>query len=226
MNETIALTMRFQFARSEELRFLSHLDQQSTFQRAFRRANIPIAYSNGFHAHQRLSFATALSVGMTSSCEYADIRLTQEIAPETFCTLMNDVLPKGLHVIKASLIKGKTASLSSLITSSSYQIKIFDHSSDPEIEKAIQKFLCQDDIIIEKRNKKGRFHKMNARPYIESFSIVPDTDDLLFTLRISYHNQATIKPSLILQAFERFSGQSFGDADLWQIHRKSLMGIE
>ncbi|MCH4072848.1 TIGR03936 family radical SAM-associated protein [Pseudoramibacter sp.] len=226
MNETIALTMRFQFARTEELRFLSHLDQQSTFQRAFRRADIPIAYSNGFHAHQRLSFATALSVGMTSSCEYADIRLTKEIAPETFCTCMNRVLPKGLHVIKASLIKGKTSSLSSLIISSIYQVRILDHTSDSEIEKAIQKFLCQDDIIIEKRNKKGKFHKINARPYIKYFSIVPDTDDLLFTLRIGYHNQATIKPSLILQAFEQFSGQNFGDADLWQIHRNSLLGIE
>jgi radical SAM-linked protein len=226
MSETISLTMRFKFERLEELRFLSHLDQQSAFQRAFRRASIPVAYSNGFHAHQRLSFATALSVGMTSSCEYADVKLTQELTAEEFLRRMNHALPRGLCITKASLIKGKVPSLSSSIKSSTYQIKILDHLPEPKIEDSIRSFLCQDDIIIEKRNKKGKFHRINARPFIEHFSMNPDSNHLLFTIRLSYRNQATIKPALILQAFEKFSEQNFGDADLWQIHRKSLSGID
>lgn len=58
------------FYKHEQVMFVSHLDMQRLFQRAFRRADLPLAYSNGFNPHPLLSFATALSVGYTSDCEY------------------------------------------------------------------------------------------------------------------------------------------------------------
>lgn len=72
-------TIRFKFTRGEELRFISHLDQQRLFQRAFRRAGLDIAHSNGFNPHPKLSFALAMSVGLMSDSEYGDVVLTRDI---------------------------------------------------------------------------------------------------------------------------------------------------
>ena len=63
------------FYKHDEVRFVSHLDMQRLFQRAFRRAGLPLSYSKGFNPHPLLSFATALSVGYTSECEYFDVFL-------------------------------------------------------------------------------------------------------------------------------------------------------
>ena len=65
------------FEKGEAVRFVSHLDIQRTFQRAFRRANIPLAYSQGFNPHPQLSFATALSLGYTSEAEWFDVKLAE-----------------------------------------------------------------------------------------------------------------------------------------------------
>ena len=69
------------FTKEAPVRFVSHLDVQRLFQRAFRRAKLPLAYSQGFNPHPLVSFATALSVGMTSRGEYLDVTLAEELSP-------------------------------------------------------------------------------------------------------------------------------------------------
>lgn len=222
-DQTPIMTMRFKFKRTASLRFLSHLDQQSAFQRAFRRAKIPFAYSNGFHAHPKLSFALALSVGMTSSSEYADLRLTEEVNPSEFVSAVNASLPDGLKILDAKLIKGKVDSLSASIKSSSYRIKILDHKYDKLLSEEIQNYLNQNEILVEKRNKKGRLQMIDARPFIKQFSVVQDDhDDLQFNLSLNYQDQKTIKPTIILRSFETFAHREFGDDLLWQVHRENL----
>lgn len=222
-DQTPILTMRFKFMRTALLRFLSHLDQQSTFQRAFRRAKIPFAYSNGFHAHPKLSFALALSVGMTSSSEYADLRLTEEVKPNEFISAVNEVLPDGLKILDAKLIKGKVNSLSASINSSSYRIKILDRKYDRSLSDDVQNYLNQNEILVEKRNKRGKLQLIDARPFIKQFSVSQDNhDDLQFNLSLNYQNQKTIKPTIILSSFEAFAHREFGDDLLWQVHRENL----
>ena len=72
------------FYKHEQVMFVSHLDMQRLFQRAFRRADLQLAYSNGFNPHPLLSFATALSVGYTSDCEYFDVMLSEYVSPAEF----------------------------------------------------------------------------------------------------------------------------------------------
>lgn len=222
-DQTPIITMRFKFERTSSLRFLSHLDQQATFQRAFRRAGIPFAYSNGFHAHPKLAFALALSVGMTSSSEYADLRLTKKMNPEAFISAVNESLPNGLKLLDAKLINGKIGSLSASIKRSTYRIKILDQKTDEQLSDDIQNYLNQNEILVEKRNKKGKLQSIDARPFIEQFSISQkDRYSLQFSLRLNYQNQKTIKPTIVLKSFETFAHREFGDNLLWQIHRENL----
>ena len=76
MEDGLAMIIaRIKFSKGEEVKYISHLDLQRAFQRALRRAEIDIAYSKGFNPHPKVSFATALSVGMTSDGEYVDVEL-------------------------------------------------------------------------------------------------------------------------------------------------------
>ena len=105
------------FYKHEQVMFVSHLDMQRLFQRAFRRADLPLAYSNGFNPHPLLSFATALSVGYTSDCEYFDVMLSEYVSPAEFKRRVNAVLPQGVHIVDAVDAGEFKASLTPLMRS-------------------------------------------------------------------------------------------------------------
>ena len=116
--------IQYQFKRSTPLRFLSHLDQQRLFQRAFRRANMPVEYSQGFNPHPRMSFALAMSVGLTSDGEYGEVIVSEDIDVETFISRMNQVLPNGLEITAAKICDAGVGSLSAALYKSIYRIRI------------------------------------------------------------------------------------------------------
>ena len=70
------------YHKGEAVRFVSHLDVQRTLHRAFRRAKAPLAYSAGFNPHPELSFASALPTGASSDCEWFEVELTEDMAPD------------------------------------------------------------------------------------------------------------------------------------------------
>ena len=74
--------LRLTFAKTEAMRFTGHLDLHHTWERTFRRAGLPLAYSQGFNPHPRLNLASALPLGFTSECEVIDVWLEQEMEPE------------------------------------------------------------------------------------------------------------------------------------------------
>ena len=149
--------------------------------------------------------------------------LTEEVNPDEFVSAVNESLPDGLKILDAKLIKGKVNSLSASIKSSSYRIKILDHKYDKLLSDEIQNYLNQNEILVEKRNKKGRLQMIDARPFIKQFSVFQDDhDDLQFNLSLNYQDQKTIKPTIILRSFETFAHREFGDDLLWQVHRENL----
>lgn len=145
-------TIRFKFTRGEELRFISHLDQQRLFQRAFRRAGLNIAHSNGFNPHPKLSFALAMSVGLMSDSEYGDVVLTRDIDLTEFTKRLNASLPEGLKVVEARRIPQGKASLSASLTDSRYRIEV---ALEPRIDaaslnEALSVYQSLDEVILEK----------------------------------------------------------------------------
>ncbi|NLG85391.1 MAG: DUF2344 domain-containing protein, partial [Firmicutes bacterium] len=116
-------TWRFRLAKRGKMRFLSHLDLMRTVARAFRRAGLPLVYSEGFHPHPLFSFGPALAVGIESEAEYFDAVLREDPGPEEeICARLNAVLPQGL-VIRAAgrpLLDGR--SLAALLDAASYHL--------------------------------------------------------------------------------------------------------
>ena len=155
------------FYKHEQVMFVSHLDMQRLFQRAFRRADLPLAYSNGFNPHPLLSFATALSVGYTSDCEYFDVMLSEYVSPAEFKRRVNAVLPQGVHIVDAVDAGEFKASLTPLMRSAEYDIELeFDESVPREaFYAAVDEILNGGEIIVSKKTKrrnKGRGHSPDA----------------------------------------------------------------
>ncbi|SDY24545.1 TIGR03936 family radical SAM-associated protein [Eubacterium barkeri] len=202
-------TMRFKFKRGETLRLISHLDQQRLFQRAFRRAEIPMAYSSGFNPHPRLAFSGAMALGLTSDAEYGDIGLLEEMEPKSFIKGMNAVLPVGMVITEAWIIRPGTPSLSASLSSARYHITFYGvkhEKSDPIYHESITRFMDQETILIEKRNKKGRMQEADIRPFIQSLAYTGKKRDTLgFDLDVVYIDQKCVKPLLVMTALNDFA---------------------
>lgn len=195
-------TIRFKFTRGEELRFISHLDQQRLFQRAFRRAGLNIAHSNGFNPHPKLSFALAMSVGLMSDSEYGDVVLTRDIDLMEFTKRLNAALPEGLKVVEARRIPQGKTSLSASLTDSRYRIDVAleDVMDEASLSDILNTYKSLDEVILEKRNKKGKLVPKNIRPFIQDIRVLSIQEgNAELELRLKYLEQQSVKPELVLQ---------------------------
>ncbi|MGL4607806.1 MAG: TIGR03936 family radical SAM-associated protein [Eubacteriaceae bacterium] len=217
--------IRYVFKRSNELRFLSHLDQQRLFQRAFRRGNIKLEYSQGFNPHPKMSFALAMSVGLTSDCEFGEVVISENIAPNDFVKIMNAVLPRGLEILEAFYPKEEAPSLSSDIIESQYFIQIMQEGkiSFDDMRTRLNNFIKSREIKIEKRNKKGKMVEKNIRPFIKNIECLSVEDGYSIRLNLAYVEQQCVKPELVLQSINNYEDTDFFIDQGIKIHREKLI---
>lgn len=114
--------MRLRFSRKEPAIWLAHLDMMRTFERAVRRAELPIAYSQGFNPRPRMTFALPIGIGLATEDDYCDLYLTREISPDAVIAGLNEKLPAGLGILRAALLEEKGKSLMSLVAAAEYEI--------------------------------------------------------------------------------------------------------
>ena len=91
--------LRLALNKGEKLRFLSHLDYAQAVERMIRRAEIKMAYSEGFNPHMKISFSSALALGVTAAAEYIDMDVLEEDSLESIMERLNRVAPPGLEVL-------------------------------------------------------------------------------------------------------------------------------
>ncbi|MBU1887983.1 MAG: TIGR03936 family radical SAM-associated protein [Candidatus Omnitrophica bacterium] len=95
-----AVKLEIRFCKKGLLRYISHLDVLRLFQRAVRRADLPVALSQGFTPHYRISFDNALKLGVESDNEKAVFKLKEWLDPKEFTRRMNEKLPEGIRVLE------------------------------------------------------------------------------------------------------------------------------
>ncbi len=145
------------FQKNKEISYTSHLDVQRTLQRAFRRANLPLAYSKGFNPHPKLSFATALATGYTSDGEWFEVELDRSIALEDFIARVNAALPDGMRIVEAFEADDSIDTLSKLIRAAHYELTVhFDAPvTEEEVKNAVQSIMGNQPVIVDKKTKSG-----------------------------------------------------------------------
>lgn len=134
------------------MRFIGHLDLLKFFQRAVKRAKLPISYSQGFNPHQIVSFAIPLPLGTASISEYVDIQLDKETEPEIIKEELNKVLPDGMCVLNVREFNEGEKNAAAIIEYAKYEI-VFENPVS-NLKEIIDEFMKRDEILFEKVSKK------------------------------------------------------------------------
>ncbi|MCX6379423.1 MAG: TIGR03936 family radical SAM-associated protein [Armatimonadetes bacterium] len=167
------------FEKGESVRWLSHLDILRTFERAIRRAELPIAFSAGFNPRERLSFVSALGTGITGSAELAHIELTDSVDPNTICTSLNKVFPGGIRILHSrELTDDEVKNFAKGMDRAEFLVvcgcPIETQASD--IEHGINALLAREEATIE-REREGHTRTVDVRPLVHTLTLAPQTDD-------------------------------------------------
>jgi radical SAM-linked protein len=133
--------LRIRFFRGEEIKFISHLDIMRLWQRVLHRAGIPLAYSEGFSPHPRISLAAPLQVGVTSQTELMDLFCTRWVSPHFFTNAVNQQLPPGIKILQVYAVAPTMPSLQSQVSYSEYEVQIETEKDKPDIESALTSLL-------------------------------------------------------------------------------------
>ena len=202
------------------MKFIGHLDIMRYFQKAIRRANIPIAFSGGFSPHMIMSFAAPLGVGVTSAGEYFDMELTDDsLSSKEMENRLNASMAEGMKVISVRQIPdGKASACMSLVAAADYTV-VFREGKEPSVEwkkGQLEAFFAQDSIEILRKTKRSE-KITDIKPWIYKLELRGDK----VWMQLSQGSVHNLKPELVMEAFAKFLGIELEPFAL-MIHREEV----
>jgi len=215
------------FTKENNIRFISHLDLMGVYERAFRRAAMKLSYSKGFHPHPKISIAHPISLGYSSTGEYMEIELEDRIEANELVRRLNESLPDGLVILSGEEVLEKMKALVSLVRYAEYSIKVHldEKSKDIDFETELEKFLNLDEVLIQKRVRKGRIKvvkEVDVKQNIKSVKIVNKTEDLLeIDTILRTGSEGNLNPELMMRAFFKNSDIEISFDNIF-FHRNEL----
>ncbi len=200
------MKVRVRFEKKGVLKYIGHLDMMRYFQKAISRAELPIAYSEGFNPHQIMSFGNPLGLGMTSSAEYMDIELLEEIPSLEGINRLNNEMVQGIKILSFRYLPDKAKNAMSATWASSYKIELNDKIKEAienmsDISQRIDEFMSQKECIITKKTKKST-RDIDILPLIYEFKY----EEKYFYIKCSSSSSDNIKPEVIMNEFFNFLG--------------------
>ena len=143
MNETYAQRMRVTFSTADTVKYVGHLDMHRAWERAIRRARLPLAYTQGFNPQARLQFAAALPVGFTGEGEVADVFLNEALDPPEFLSRLAAALPPGIRPLRAEPVAREIPSLQSQVCGARYRVEVETDEPDATFAARLDGFLAR-----------------------------------------------------------------------------------
>lgn len=144
--------IRLRYTKRGRLRFTSHRDFQRAFERALRRAEVPMAYSAGFTPHPKVSYANAAPTGTGSEAEYLEIQLAERRDPAVLRALLDESLPDGLDITDA--VEAHTSSFADRLQASVWELRL-EGVEPVDAEKAVAAFMAAETVEVQRRTKNG-----------------------------------------------------------------------
>jgi radical SAM-linked protein len=192
--------LRLKFSRGEELKFLSHLDLMRLWERALRRAGLPLAYSEGFTPHPQIALAAPLSVGVTSQAELMDIFLSRWVSPQSFIAQVEKQLPKGIELLEVWPVGPRAPSLQSQIRFIEYKVEIETEQVREEVESALQSFLSAKELPWHHfRDTGARYYDLRA--LVDKLWLIDCHDSLcVLGMRLRCDEKGTGRPEQVTKA--------------------------
>lgn len=182
----LVMRIRVTFIKQGALRYTGHLDLHKLWERAARRAELPLAYSQGFHPQPKMNMAAALPLGFSSRCEVMDMRLEHDISLEDLPTRLNATLPSGLQVVGVEQVDERAPALQTQVASAEYEVTLKDPLDLSDVEQKIESVMELKTIPRERRGK-----MYDLRPLIEELKLLSDGKILM---RLAAREGATGRP--------------------------------
>lgn len=191
--------LRLRFAKGEALKYISHLDLARTWERAFRRAALPVVYSKGFNPRPRFQIAAALPVGVTGWNEYLDVWLTESLGDEEVLSRLQSALPPGLEVLDIEEVELQAPALQSQMRAADYQAVI--RSQEPlEAVRTRIEALLDAPTVPRQRHHKGKMRTYDLRPLIESVAADPGPAGVhIVSMRLQASPEGAGRPDAVLE---------------------------
>jgi radical SAM-linked protein len=192
--------LRIRFCREEEIKFISHLDTMRLWQRALHRAGIPLAYSEGFSPHPRISLAAPLQVGVTSQAELMDIFCTKWVSPHFFTDAVNQQLPSGIKILQVYAVAPTMPSLQSQVSHTEYEVQIETERKKPDIESAIASLLAAKKLPWHHERDTGR-RSYDLRALIDNLQLTQwQKGQCTIDMRLRCDNSGSGRPEQVAAA--------------------------
>ena len=185
--------MRIQitFSKQGALRYTGHLDLHKLWERAARRAELPLAYSQGFHPQPKMNIAAALPLGFSSRCEVLDLRLEHDIPLDGLAEKLNNTMPEGIRVTQVVQVMNERApALQTQIESAEYDVVSKEAGFGSDLKREIASVMETESIIRTRRKK-----EYDLRPLIEELELV--SDNKIF-MKLTAKEGATGRPEEVL----------------------------
>lgn len=238
-NQNRVQRLRLWFGKQDDMALISHLDLMRLFDRAIRRAAIPVAFTGGFHPSPRIVPASALPLGTTSSGEIVDFDLTQTMNEEEFRQKLAAQLPETIPIYQIESIPVESPSATQLLEQAEYLLTVqcIDAATSPSLETWqhwVDQILATQSLFIEQKTKSGKVHQVNLRTRLIELQLlsvvklpqfmhckIMSSTGVGLCYRGSCRNDGTLlRPEHVVQMLEIVSQREF---QLLQIHRQQLI---
>jgi radical SAM-linked protein len=184
---------RIYYEKTESMRYTGNLDIHKAWERTFRRAKLPLAYSQGFHPQPKIQLACPLPLGFLSENEILDFYITEELSLDSILDLLNGKLPLGLKIVEIKIILNNEPTLPVQTISTRYRIELLDEVNVENLSIGLEE-LNKKEIIIRKRRGK----EYDLRPLIEEISMVTGNKKPVILVKLSALQGATGRPEEVL----------------------------
>jgi len=205
------MRLRLTFSKTDDMRYTGHLDLHRAWERTIRRAQLPLAYSQGFNPRPKINLAAALPLGFTSDCELIDIWLDDDLPESQVEAHLREASPPGIEIHQVAVVPNQGPKLPALVQSAEYIITL-----TKPIEDLPSQIQTISELKILTRERHGKAY--NLRPLIESIEEIdpaPDGDQRI-RMVLAARSSATGRPDEVLRAINYPPNQA-------NIHRSNLI---
>lgn len=209
------MKVRIKFAKYGTMKFIGHLDIMRYFQKAIRRAEVDIKYSEGFSPHQIMSFAAPLGVGIESTGEYLDVELNSMTSTADVKDALNRVMVEGMEILQVSVLPDTVKNAMASVAAAKYTIHHKEGNWPIEITKElVEGFYQQDSIPYTKETKKSVI-ELNLKEGIYEVNLEGNN---LLSMTVDASSSGNIKPTMVFEKLCEYAGIVINEND-YQITR-------
>jgi len=196
------------YAKEGPAKYISHLDLIRAFERAARRAGLPIAFTRGFNPHAKLSFAAPLAVGTAGEAEFADIELDRDIPAGVVAKSLAAAMPDGLRLIEVRPVAQSAPALMAIVDRAAYTARaaLIAPPQNETLQRTVDSFLARPEILVERRSKTGDKRKCDIKPGIIALSAHMDNDIIELAAELKTGSSGNIRCEELIAAFMEDSG--------------------